>query len=112
MIDTYLREDSFSILMPVRFDINKHQGPMRPVLEADNVLLRVEFVQEVDALLQEVQSEQSEAQNMQGLDPESVASRLKQQEKQRAIHQVEALLDLAIQILHGRLSIRTTILTE
>lgn len=98
MIDTFPREDPFSILVPAGFDIDKHQGPMRPVLEADDVLLRVEFVREVDALLREVRSEQSEAQNMQSLDPEFVASRLKQQEKQRAIHQVEALLNLAINL--------------
>ncbi|CAA3028294.1 Hypothetical predicted protein [Olea europaea subsp. europaea] len=98
MIDTFPREDPFSILVPAGFDIDKHQGPVRPVLEADDVLLRVEFVREVNALLREVRLEQSEAQNMQGLDPESVASRLKQQEKQRAIHQVEALLDLAINL--------------
>ena len=60
--------------------------------------MRVDFVREVDALLQEVRPEQSEAQNAQGLDPESVASRLKQQEKQRTIRQVEALLDLAINL--------------
>ncbi|XP_022854532.1 protein PALE CRESS, chloroplastic isoform X1 [Olea europaea var. sylvestris] len=98
MIDTFPREDPFSILVPAGFDIDKHQGPVRPVLEADDVLLRVEFVREVNALLREVRLEQSEAQNMQGLDPESVASRLKQQEKQRAIHQVEALFDLAINL--------------
>lgn len=62
------------------------------------MLLRVDFVREVDALLKEVRSEQTEALETQGLDPESVASRLKQQEKQRAIHQVETLLDLAINL--------------
>ncbi|XP_039161308.1 protein PALE CRESS, chloroplastic-like [Eucalyptus grandis] len=56
------------------------------------------FVREVDELLQEVRAEQSEWQDAQGLDPESVASRLKQQEKQQTIHQVEALLDLAINL--------------
>lgn len=71
---------------------------MRPTIEADDVLLRVDFVREVDALLREVRSEQEEALNAQALDPESVASRLKQQEKQRAIRQVEALLDLAINL--------------
>lgn len=50
----------------------------------------------MDALLQEVRSEQEEVHNEPGFDPESVANRLKQQEKQRTIHQVEALLDLAI----------------
>ncbi|KAE8009680.1 hypothetical protein FH972_006104 [Carpinus fangiana] len=98
MIDTFPREDPFSILVPAGLDIDKHQGPLRPPLEADDALLRVDFVREVDALLQEVKFEQSEAQNAQGLDPESVASRLKQQEKQQTIRQVEALLDLAINL--------------
>lgn len=98
MIDTFPREDPFSILVPAGLDIDKHQGPLRPPLEADDTLLRVDFVREVDALLQEVKSEQSEAQNVQGLDPESVASRLKQQEKRQTIRQVEALLDLAIDL--------------
>ncbi|GAV91041.1 hypothetical protein CFOL_v3_34441 [Cephalotus follicularis] len=98
MVDTFPREDPFSILVPAGFDIDKHQGPLRPPVDADDVLLRVDFVREVDALLQEIRSEQNEAQNAQGLDPESVASRLKQQEKQRAIRQVEALLDLAINL--------------
>ncbi|KAK4418242.1 protein PALE CRESS, chloroplastic [Sesamum alatum] len=99
MVETFPREDPFSILVPPGFDIDKHQGPMRPTIEADDVLLRVDFVREVDALLQEIRSEQNEALNTQALDPESVASRLKQQEKQRAIHQVEALLDLAINLM-------------
>ncbi|XP_062144529.1 protein PALE CRESS, chloroplastic [Alnus glutinosa] len=98
MIDSFPREDPFSILVPAGLDIDKHRGPFRPPLEADDTLLRVDFVREVDALLQEVKSEQSEAQNAQGLDPESVASRLKQQEKQKTIRQVEALLDLAINL--------------
>ncbi|KAL6339813.1 hypothetical protein AAG906_034901 [Vitis piasezkii] len=98
MIDTFPREDPFSILVPAGFNIDEHQGKLRPPLEVDDPLLRVDFVREVDALLQEVRPEQSEAQNAQGLDPESVASRLKQQEKQRTIRQVEALLDLAINL--------------
>lgn len=80
------------------FSNTQHQGPLRPPLEADDVLLRVDFVREIDALLQEVRYEQSEALTEQGLDPESVAIRLKQQEKQQAIRQVEAILDLAINL--------------
>ena len=72
----------------------QHHGPLRPSLEVDNTLLRVDFVREVDELLQEVHSEESEVQNEPGF--ESVANRLKQQEKQQTIRQVEALLDLAI----------------
>ncbi|XP_057509523.1 protein PALE CRESS, chloroplastic-like [Actinidia eriantha] len=96
MVNTFPREDPFSILVPTGFDIDKHQGPLRQSLEAVDVLLRVDFVREVDALLQEVRSEQSEVQDAQGLDPESVASRLKKQEKQQTIRLVEALLDLAV----------------
>lgn len=97
MVDTFPREDPFSILVPAGLDIDKHQGPLRPSSE-DDALLRVDFVREVDQLLQEVRAEQSECQDTLGLDPESVASRLKQQEKQQTIHQVEALLDLAINL--------------
>ncbi|TMX03810.1 hypothetical protein EJD97_013859 [Solanum chilense] len=99
MVDTFPREDPFSILVPAGFDIDTHQGPLRPTLEADDMLLRIDFVREVDELLKEVRSEYTESLEAQGLDPESVASRLKQQEKQRAIHQVESLLDLAINLV-------------
>ncbi|KAF2298658.1 hypothetical protein GH714_024547 [Hevea brasiliensis] len=98
MINTFPREDPFSILVPAGFDVDKHQGPLRPPLEADDVLLRVDFVREVDSLLQEVRQEESEAHNVEGFDPESVAIKLKQQEKQQTIRQVEALLDLAINL--------------
>ncbi|GKU86642.1 hypothetical protein SLEP1_g1142 [Rubroshorea leprosula] len=98
MVDTFPREDPFSIMVPAGFDIDKHNGPLRPSLEADDALLRVDFVREVDALLQEVRSERNEAQSTEGLDAESVASRLKQQERQRTISLVEALLDLAIDL--------------
>lgn len=97
MAETFPQEDPYSVLVPVGFDIDKHQGPLPPVVD-DDVLLRVDFVREVDALLQEVRSEQREEQNSQGFDPESVAIRLKQQEKQQTIRLVEALLDLAIDL--------------
>ncbi|GER24802.1 hypothetical protein STAS_00338 [Striga asiatica] len=98
MVEAFPREDPFSILVPAGFDIDKHQGPIRPNFESDDVLLRVDFVREVNELLQEVRPKQEEAINTQSLDPESVAIRLKQQEKQRTIRQVEALLDLAINL--------------
>ncbi|PHU07382.1 Protein PALE CRESS, chloroplastic [Capsicum chinense] len=98
MVDTFPREDPFSILVPAGFDMDTHQGPLRPALESDDMLLRVDFVREVDELLKEVRSDHNESLDTQGLDPESVASRLKQQEKQRTIHQVESLLDLAINL--------------
>ncbi|XP_059299980.1 protein PALE CRESS, chloroplastic [Lycium ferocissimum] len=98
LVDTFPREDPFSILVPAGFDFDTHQGPLRPGLDVDDVLLRVDFVREVNELLKEVRSEYTESSDAQGFDPESVASRLKQQEKQRAIHQVESLLDLAINL--------------
>ncbi|WCJ21493.1 pale cress protein (PAC) [Euphorbia peplus] len=98
MINTFPREDPFSILVPAGFDIDNHQGPLQPPLDADDVLLRVDFVREVDALLREVRQEESEAQNAEGFDAESVATKLKQQERQRTIRKVEALLDLAIDL--------------
>ncbi|PHT38293.1 Protein PALE CRESS, chloroplastic [Capsicum baccatum] len=98
MVDTFPREDPFSILVPAGFDMDTHQGPLRPALESDDMLLRVDFVREVDELLKEVRSDHNESLDTQGLDPESVASRLKQQEKQRTIRQVESLLDLAINL--------------
>ncbi|XP_058077808.1 protein PALE CRESS, chloroplastic-like isoform X1 [Magnolia sinica] len=118
MIDTFPREDPFSILVPAGLDIDKgtwrvcvmnaldlmrgcnagtqHVGRIGLPPEDDEMLLRADFIREVDALLQEVRSEQDQSQTMQGFDPESVATRLKQQEKQQAVRQVEALLDLAI----------------
>ncbi|KAK9161317.1 hypothetical protein Syun_007658 [Stephania yunnanensis] len=98
MVDTFPREDPFTLLVPEGFDINMHEGQLKLPTEADDVLLRVDFVREVDALLQEVRSEQSEEQSTQGLDPESVANRLKQQEKQRTIHQLDMLLTLLMHI--------------
>ncbi|KAG6438340.1 hypothetical protein SASPL_103280 [Salvia splendens] len=128
MIETFPREDPFSILVPAGFDLDKfdfvplyiirhqnnqspcrnlqhsivysgeHHGPMRPNIEADDVLLRVDFVREVDVFLQEVRSEHQKAMTSQALDPESVASRLKWQEKQRAVDQVLALLELAVNL--------------
>ncbi|XP_022758173.1 protein PALE CRESS, chloroplastic [Durio zibethinus] len=98
MADAFPREDPFTVLVPAGFDIDKHHGPLSLPLEADDILLRVDFVREVDALLQEVRSEQNEAQSAQGLDPESVALRLKEQEKKRTIHRVETLVDLAINL--------------
>ncbi|XVE73183.1 hypothetical protein DITRI_Ditri11bG0096900 [Diplodiscus trichospermus] len=98
MVDTFPREDPFSILVSAGFDIDKHHGPLSPPLEADDILLRVDFVREVSDLLQEVRSAQNEEQSIEGLDPESVAVRLKEQEKKGTIRQVEALLDLAINL--------------
>ncbi|XP_010552783.1 PREDICTED: protein PALE CRESS, chloroplastic [Tarenaya hassleriana] len=99
MADTFPREDPYSILVPAGFDIDVHEGPLRPPMEEENVLLRVDFVREVDALLQEVRPEQEEANNSKGgLDAESIAQKLKQQEKLRTIRQVESILDLAIHL--------------
>lgn len=60
------------------------------------MILRADFIREVDELLQEVRAEQNIVQLPDGFDAEAVAMRLKQQEKQRTISQVEALLELAV----------------
>ncbi|KAL9257962.1 PALE CRESS, chloroplastic-like protein [Drosera capensis] len=91
-------EDPMTILVPAGFDINTHQGPIPLPMEVDNVLLRIDFVREVDELLQEVRADIAKDEKAEGLNPESVAARLKQQEKQRTISQVKALLDLAINL--------------
>ncbi|KAG7585043.1 hypothetical protein ISN45_Aa02g004190 [Arabidopsis thaliana x Arabidopsis arenosa] len=102
MAETFPREDPFSILVPPGFDIDMHQGQLRPPIETetDNTLLRVDFVREVDALLQEVRIEEDAETGSkgEGLDPEAIALKFKQQEKQRTIRQVEAILDLALNL--------------
>lgn len=63
---------------------------------SEDPLLRVDFVREVDELLREIRSEDINSTNVQGLDPESVAARLKHEERQRTVKQMEALLELAV----------------
>ncbi|CAL9058416.1 protein PALE CRESS, chloroplastic-like [Musa acuminata AAA Group] len=98
MIDMFPREDPFSMLVPSGFDMENHQGHIGLPPEDDDVLLRVDFVREVDLLLQEVRAEQQNFQPPEGFDPEAVAARLRQQEKQTTIQLVEALLELAISL--------------
>ncbi|KAG9457414.1 hypothetical protein H6P81_001922 [Aristolochia fimbriata] len=96
MIETFPKEDPMSIFVPVGIDVDSHQGRLGLPPEDEDALLRVDFVREVNELLKEIRTMQREEQSVEGLDPESVAARLKQQEKQRTIKQVEALLDLAV----------------
>ncbi|CAN8321677.1 unnamed protein product [Cochlearia groenlandica] len=129
MIDTFPREDPFSIRMPPAFDMDMvrghsfvffslhlhsnnatfsvmyvllHQGPIRPSVETDTTPFIVDFVREVDALLREVRVEQEEEEEAgkkgEGLDPEAIALKLKQHEKKQTIHQVEAILDLVLNL--------------
>lgn len=95
MIEVFPREDPFTMVFPAGFNMEKHEGQIKlPPLD-DDVLLRVDFVREVDELLKEVQAEHEKNKLQTGYDPESVATMLKQQEKLRTISQVEALLELA-----------------
>ncbi|KAF5820480.1 putative protein PALE CRESS [Helianthus annuus] len=99
MIETFPREDPFSLLVPAGFDLDKHHGPLaRPAMEADDLLLRIDFIREVDTLLKEVRPPETVEWSTEALDPQSVANRLKEQEKKKVIGQVEALLDLAIKL--------------
>jgi hypothetical protein len=74
----------------------QHDGQIKLPPQGDDVLLRVDFVREVDELLKEVKAEQEKNKLQTGYDPGSVATMLKQQEKLRTIRQVEALLELAV----------------
>lgn len=74
----------------------QHEGPPELPPMDNDPLLRVDFVREVDELLKEIRSEDIDSSSVQGLDPESVAARLKQEERQRTVKQVEALLELAV----------------
>ncbi|CAM8959340.1 unnamed protein product [Rhodiola kirilowii] len=101
MVDTFPREDPFSLVMPAGFDIDNidmQKGPFRPPPELEDPFLRIDFIREVNELVQEVRDEQGELETAEGFDPESIANRLKQQEKQRTIHQVETLLELAMSL--------------
>ncbi|KAE8808586.1 protein PALE CRESS, chloroplastic [Hordeum vulgare] len=95
MIEVFPREDPFTMIFPPGFDMKKHDGQIKLPPQDDDVLLRVDFVREIDELLKEVQAEHDKNKLQTGYDPESVAAMLKQQEKLRTIRQVEALLELA-----------------
>ncbi|KAK1651746.1 hypothetical protein QYE76_013511 [Lolium multiflorum] len=95
MIEAFPREDPFTMVFPAGFNMEKHDGQIKLPPQGDDVLLRVDFVREVDELLKEVQAEQENNKLQTGYDPGSVATMLKQQEKMRTIRQVEALLELA-----------------
>ena len=84
---------SFLYIIPDFFF--QHEGRIELPPQDDELLLRVDFVREVDELLKEVQAEQDKKKQQIGFDPESVAYMLKQQEKMQTIRQVESLLDLA-----------------
>ncbi|KAJ1262750.1 hypothetical protein BS78_09G133800 [Paspalum vaginatum] len=95
MLEVFPREDPFTMVFPAGFNMENHEGRIELPPQDDDLLLRVDFVREVDELLKEVQAEQEKNKVQTGYDPESVASMLKQQEKMQTIRQVESLLDLA-----------------
>ncbi|XP_062231307.1 protein PALE CRESS, chloroplastic isoform X1 [Phragmites australis] len=95
MLQVFPREDPFTIVFPAGFNLEKHEGRIELPPQDDDVLLRVDFVREVDELLKEVKVEQEKNKLQTGYDPESVVTMLKQQEKLQAIRQVESLLELA-----------------
>ncbi|XP_073362332.1 protein PALE CRESS, chloroplastic-like [Aegilops tauschii subsp. strangulata] len=83
------------VLMIIWNQVDVARGHIKLSPQDDDVLLRVDFVREVDELLKEVEAEQEKSKLQTGYDPESVVTMLKQQEKLRTIRQVEALLELA-----------------
>ncbi|KAI5084211.1 hypothetical protein GOP47_0000380 [Adiantum capillus-veneris] len=97
MITTFPREDAFSFLVPSDFDLLKHHGPIDIPLEED-VLLRSDFIREVDDFLAEIAASQPKGELVGDLDPRTVAIHLSQQQKGRAIQQVRDLLNLAVEL--------------
>ncbi|CAN6328377.1 unnamed protein product [Urochloa humidicola] len=95
MLEVFPREDPFTVVFPASFNMEKREGQIELPPQDDDLLLRVDFVREVDELLKEVQAEQEKNKLQTGYDPESVANMLKQQEKMQTIRQVESLLELA-----------------
>jgi hypothetical protein len=64
----------------------------------EDVLLRLDFIEEVDEFLAEIVQAHSKVEIPEGLDPQSVAMRLSQQQKEHAIKQVRDLRKLAIEL--------------
>ncbi|WVZ98387.1 hypothetical protein U9M48_043842 [Paspalum notatum var. saurae] len=95
MLEVFPREDPFTMVFPAGFNMENHEGRIEVPPQDGDLLLRVDFVREVDGLLKEVQAEQEKNKVQTGYDPESVANMLKQQEKMQTIRQVESLLELA-----------------
>ncbi|XP_006655288.1 protein PALE CRESS, chloroplastic [Oryza brachyantha] len=95
MLEVFPREDPFTMVFPPGFNMEKHQGQIKLPPQDDDVLLRVDFIREVDELLKEVQAAQENNKVPTSNDPEAVATKLKHQEKLRTLRQVESLLELA-----------------
>jgi len=95
MLNIFPREDPFTIF--VRPGTNPFEGPIDLPQEDDDILFRIDFIRETDALLQELKGEEK-SETVMGLDPQSIAISLKLQEKERTLQQVKALRDLAISL--------------
>ncbi|XP_024376361.1 protein PALE CRESS, chloroplastic [Physcomitrium patens] len=93
MLQVFVPEDAFTILGASDFDMENQMGPIE-IPEEDEGLLRIDFIREVDELISELETE-AEVQPVSGFDAQSVAVRLRQQEKLRAIQQVKDLRHLA-----------------
>ncbi|KAL2622094.1 hypothetical protein R1flu_002299 [Riccia fluitans] len=94
MLKIFPPEDAFTFLGPPGFDLYNHKGPIEMPEEEEELLLRIDFIREVDTLLQELESA-TEMKPVTGFDPASIALRLRQEEKKRAIEQVKDLRHLA-----------------
>jgi hypothetical protein len=94
MLKVFVPEDAFTILGPSGIDLENHHGRIAIPEEDDDILLRVDFIREVDQLLEGLEN-QAEIKPVAGLDAQSVAVRLRQQEKLRTIQQVKDLRRVA-----------------
>ncbi|CAM6086355.1 unnamed protein product [Calypogeia fissa] len=97
MLKIFPPEDAFSILGGPGFDLRNQHGPIEMPEEEDDILLRIDFIREVDAFLKELEAE-PKVEVLQGFDAPSVAVRLHQEERIRAIEQVRDLRNLAIKL--------------
>lgn len=73
----------------------QHRGPIEAP-EEDTVLLRTDFISEVDALILSLEKQFTNV--VEGYDADSVALRLRQQEKVRVLEQVKDLRSIAVKL--------------
>lgn len=90
MLQIFPPEDAFTTMI----DLENQIGPIE-IPEEDDALLRIDFIREVDDLLVELEAAAAAIKPVSGFDAQSVAVRLRQQDKLRAIQQVKDLRHLA-----------------
>ncbi|XP_002989795.2 protein PALE CRESS, chloroplastic [Selaginella moellendorffii] len=97
MLKAFPPEHAFTILAPRGFDLSSHHGPIDAPVEGDDddVLLRIDFIREVNQLVKEVEA-QIHSHEVEDLDTDAVALRLRLEDKKRNLQYVKDLLEVAI----------------